>query len=268
MVRQTVRSVGMIKKRQAAKYAIDVQREKDCTAMIGIFAFLRHRSAERTTRLNFLRIVFLFAAEVEDIQRDIRFITTPIERRYLRIDDVQVRDSFTADFRFRRPFIHRLLRCLRIPAWFELDNGAVVNGEEGLLIFLKRFAGTETLLQIEKFCGWEISRLSRIFKWVCAHIFRFHRHRVEDYLDWHVPYLPACRAAMQAKKRALHPRNLLNPRTENVTEAYDGLRIACCRPTGSSVMDANGNRIYIDLQAQIYNGHCKVSHVVIFSRIL
>jgi hypothetical protein len=57
---------------------------------------------------------------------------------------------------------------------------------------------------------------------------------------------------------SLHPLGLLNPATAHVAEAYDGFRIAVCRPQGSSRLDDHGALIHLDIQAQLYSGHVKL----------
>ena len=48
MVRTTVRKVGMIKKRQAAKYAIDVQQESDITVTLGVLAIFANEADDES----------------------------------------------------------------------------------------------------------------------------------------------------------------------------------------------------------------------------
>lgn len=263
MTRLTVRKVGSVKKRQHAKYAIDVQRENDHEALFAVIALFRWRCRDPRRRRVYLLLLALCGEIIEDIRRDIDHITQPIERKYLRINDPHLRENFTINFRFRREHLHRLLRCLRIPVYFELDNHSIVNGQEGLLIFLKLFTFPRRLVAEEVFCGWEQSRLCRIFNWVSKHIFTSHRHRIQNYLDWHVPYLARSKTAIQHRKRKMHPQGFLNPRTMNVSEHYDGFRIEVCRPQGALGHNANGQRIHLDIQAQIWSGHKKVCSYVI-----
>ena len=64
--------------------------------------------------------MFSYVERLESIERGVKSLTQPIA------------DSFTSSFQFHRgEHRDRLLRCLRIPAWFVLDNGAIVNGQEG-----------------------------------------------------------------------------------------------------------------------------------------
>jgi hypothetical protein len=258
MVRQAVRQVGTVKKRQYAKYAIDVQRENDCLAMLGIFVFLRHRMTNAVQRRRYFFVMCMFAAEVEQIQQIPVIVMDKVERRYLRYLDASLKDEFTINFRFRRDHFPSVLRCLRIPVYFKLDNGSICNGEEGLLIFLKIFSFPERLVTAEVFTGWESSRLSRIFNWVSWFIYVNHKHLLENNLDWHAKYLELSLQALQAKKRHYHPQGLLNPRTVDVAENYDGLRDAINRPQGRY----DGNGVWLDIQANVYSGHVKVSFVV------
>lgn len=254
-----VRNIGSVKKRRNGKYAIDAVNEKDSSSMCLIFGGLWLESTNEEESDEYFMLLSLFAGQVEDIQRDIRSITTPIERVYLRIFDVHLEDNFTFYFRFKRENMMRLLKVLRIPAEFKLDNGSWVNGEEGLLIFLKLFSYPQRVVDNEIFCGWECTRLSRIFCWIRNWIFDHHKRLVTDNLDWHAKYLESSKRAIQSYKRSKHPNNELNPRTKNDCGFYDGMRIVTCRPKSKADFDDNGNIIHLNIQAQVYSGHIKVN---------
>lgn len=140
-----------------------------------------------------------------------------------------------------------------------MDNGCWVNGEEGLLIFLKLFAYPQRLVENEIFCGWECTRLSRIFNWIRDWIFDQHNHLVTDNLDWHAKYLESSKHTMQSYKRSKHPQNALNSRTQNDCGFFDGMKVAICRPKSRVDFDAGGNRVHLNIQGQMYSGHwtCK-----------
>lgn len=259
MKRRTVREIGNVKKRRHGKYAIDIVAERDCEVLCLIFGILWLDASDDDEEDDYFMLLATFASHVEDIQRDIRCITTPIERVYLRIDDIHLNDVFTINFRFKKENMIRLLQCLRIPPEFKLDNGSWVNGQEGLLIFLKLFAYPQRLVENEVFCGWEYSRLSRIFSWIRSWIYNHHRYLVTDNLDWHARLLESSKQAMQAYKRSKHPLNLLNERTQNCCGFYDGMRVAICRPQSSTNIDENGNIIHLNIQAEVYTGHIKVN---------
>lgn len=124
----------------------------------------------------------------------------------------------------------RLMRCLDIPAEFRLDNGSWVNGQEGLLICLHFLAFPSRLIDKEEMFGWEMSRLSRINKYMKCHIYTRQSHLLRDHWAWHIPHLQASKRTWQRKKLALHPGVPLNPRTANVCQTYDGFRVNVCRP--------------------------------------
>lgn len=150
----------------------------------------------------------------------------------------------------------RLMRCLAIPADFQLDNGSWVNGQEGLLITLHFLAYPSRLVDKEDMFGWELSRLSRINNYVKRHIYIHHRHLLENHWNWHIPHLLASKEAWQRKKVSLHPQQPLNMRTRNVCQAFDGFRVNVCRPQPVTV--ENGGGVALDLQAEVYSGHTKV----------
>lgn len=255
--RRTVRDVGTIKSRRNAKYAADVHLEHDYEQLLLVIVFLYSREDDHEAKQRFIHVIFLIVGALEDITLDVRCINAPIERRYLRFNSPCLESCFTINFRFRRECMTRLMRCLRMPEYFELDNRGIVNGQEGLLIYLKLFAWPARLTDHEVFLGWELSRLSRVFKWVGNFIYENHRHRVENYFHWHVPYLDNSKAAFRNKKTELSEDGRLSPRTQNVCGAYDGIRFAVCRPSGEEVEDPNGNVIWLNTQMAIYNGYTK-----------
>ncbi|KAJ1410758.1 hypothetical protein B484DRAFT_297994, partial [Ochromonadaceae sp. CCMP2298] len=78
-------------------------------------------------------------------------------------------------FRFLQEDMYRLMRCLRIPTYFTLDNGSVVNGQEGMLVMLRLLAYPLRYIDIEEFFGWELTRLCRIKNYMLGFIYRKHR---------------------------------------------------------------------------------------------
>ena len=54
------------------------------------------------------------------------------------------------------------------------------------------------------FCGWECSRLSRNFKWICGFIYVMHKHLLEDILDWHAQYLQMSQETILQEEELLH----------------------------------------------------------------
>ena len=76
--------MGPQKKRRKAKYATEAVEASEAMVMTGIFGFLGDRGHDYFRRVKYLQIACIFVARVEEIQRDIRCITEPIERKYLR----------------------------------------------------------------------------------------------------------------------------------------------------------------------------------------
>jgi hypothetical protein len=191
-------------------------------------------------------------------------LTEPVERKYLRFGSACLADNFTSNFRFRQEHMIRLARCLRIPPELKLDNGAWVNGQEGLLILLRFLAYPTRLLDLEQFFGWELSRLSRIFTYMKRFVYQQHRHRLEDHWAWTVPnLLPQSLEAVRAKKLALHPTRQLDPRTANVALHFDGFRVAVCRPQAQRLQEVDGGEVvHLDIQAQVYSNYTKVHNLL------
>ncbi len=110
----------------------------------------------------------LMVAESESLRADIQYISEPVERKYLRFHSPGLQSSFTQLFRFRAEEMPRLLHCLRMAPWFQLDNRGWVNSQEGLLVYLRLLVYPIRLIDVEHLFGWEASRLSRIRSWVSA----------------------------------------------------------------------------------------------------
>jgi hypothetical protein len=151
-------------------------------------------------------------------------------------------------FRFRLEDMIRLMHCLSIPAYFCLDNGSVVNGQEGMMVML---------IDIEDFFGWELTRLCRIKNWMLDFVYRTLKHRVQDYLHWHVRYVEECKAAMQDFKRSLSLTGTLAHRTRNVSSA------SVCRSSQPAGQQVGGPQPNMDLQCLVCN-HWKKVHNILF----
>jgi hypothetical protein len=85
--RRTVRNIGNVKKRQFGKYAIDVQHESDYTNFIDVLlplVIVADDDNDDDLADDLITVVLLLGVAVEDIRRDFRYITTPVERRYIR----------------------------------------------------------------------------------------------------------------------------------------------------------------------------------------
>jgi predicted small secreted protein len=191
MTRLRVRQIGNVKRRHRGKYALHVLEEEQAYQLALVCLILRRfeqRRANARRALLLLLLSLAAAATVENIGRDIQYLTRPIERKYLTFANAHP-DSFTAFFRFPQPLMLRLMQCLRIPAYFKLDNGSVVNGQEGVLVVLKFLATPLRLIEVEQYFGWEHTRLSRIKNWMLSFVYRKHKHRVKNYLHWHVRYI-------------------------------------------------------------------------------
>lgn len=78
--------------------------------------------------------------------------------------------AFYHYFRFAREDIPRLRAALRIPLEFHTSQRDHIDGEEGLLLFLRRMAYPGTLLSLERFFGRSSGPISRIFEVVRQHL--------------------------------------------------------------------------------------------------
>jgi hypothetical protein len=259
MTRLRVGQIGNVKKRHRAKYAHVLEEEQAYqTAVLCMVLRRREQRRGNARRAHNLLLVALAAAiTMENIGRDIQYLTQPIERKYLTFANAHP-DSFTAFFRFPQPLMLRLMRSLRIPPYFKLDNGSVVNGQEGMLVMLKFLAAPLRLIEAEQYFGWELTRLSRIKNWMLQFVYKKHKHRVKNYLWWHVRYIQSCKEAMQAKKIKLSLTGTLAQRTKNVAWIIDGYRVRVCRPR----QPADQQQPDVDLQCLVYNKWKKVHNIL------
>lgn len=161
--------------------------------------------------------------------------------------------SFTEDdcwnrFRFKNADLHRLIRALRIPPYFTLENRGKVAGEEAFLILLARFAYPQRYTQMREDWGREESQLCRIFRAVIRHLFEEHRHLLQDNLDYWKPRYCKYAEAITAKG---------NLAATNVVMGFiDGTQHKICRPGGHD-----------DVQREVYSGH-KRFHALKFQAVV
>lgn len=267
MTRLRVGQIGSVKKRYLGRYCSHVLDEEQNLNMSLLCLILsrraRQQQRQRSSR-RFMLCALLAAAKLDEIGRDIQHFTQPIERRYLTFATANP-STFTAFFRFPLEHMSRLLACLRIPEYFTLDNGSVVNGQEGLLVMLRLLAYPLRLIDTEEFFGWEMTRLSRINSWMMEFIYRKHKHRVQNYLHWHVRYIKQCKTAMQNFKMSISLTGTLAHRTRNVAWIIDGFRCSVCRPSQPQVQlgEPEPN---VDLQCLVYNKWKKV-HNILFQNV-
>jgi hypothetical protein len=259
-MRQQVRRIGTIKARRNGLYAKDVVRIKELRTVSQASILLALTMSDEDDS-DYSDVMMLLAAAVEmeamRIGRDLEHIHEPIERRYLRFHTQGIQESFTQMFRFKVEHMPRLMQCLRIPAEFKLDNGSWVNGEEALMVMLRFMAYPTRQIDLETLFGWEHSRLSRISTWMKKYIFLGHRHRVQDYWDWHAPLLANCKEAIRRKRLRLNNGQDYQ-RVANVCGFYDGFRVQICRPSDMVREDADGNEYVLNIQTEVYSGYKKV----------
>jgi len=136
MTRLRVRENGTVKKRRDSKHAKDVLDEAQAHHKLEILAmmalFAQQQDMDPTP---YLVCALINGVIIEDIQRDRRSLTVPVERKYLTFQNANP-DTFTTFYRFHQRDMPRLLRSLAIPAEFRLDNGSWVNGQEALMVML------------------------------------------------------------------------------------------------------------------------------------
>ena len=136
MTRLRVRENGTVKKRRDSKHAKDVLDEAQAFFKLKILTMMalcaQMQDMDPTL---YLVCALINGVIIEDIQRDRRSLTVPVERKYLTFQNANP-DTFTTFYRFHQHEMPRLLRSLAIPAEFRLDNGSWVNGQEALMVML------------------------------------------------------------------------------------------------------------------------------------
>jgi len=136
MTRLRVRENGTVKKRRDSKHAKDVLDEAQAFFKLKILAMMalcaQMQDMDPTL---YLVCALINGVIIEDIQRNRRSLTVPVERKYLTFQNANP-DTFTTFYRFHQHEMPRLLRSLAIPAEFRLDNGSWVNGQEALMVML------------------------------------------------------------------------------------------------------------------------------------
>jgi hypothetical protein len=129
--------------------------------------------------------------------------------------------EFYINFRFAREEIPRLVKALKIPKFWRTKNGCVLDGEEGLLMYLKRLSYPDRHLNLVRFFGRSTGFISGMVD------------RVREYLDvvaarllrkfdWRrlVPLAPVFAKALRDKG---HPLYI-------IIFFLDGVFEHCCRP--------------------------------------
>lgn len=103
-------------------------------------------------------------------------------------------------FRFAREDIPRLVRALRMPHFVRTRSGCVLDGEEALLIFLKRMSYPNRIVELLDFFGRSVGYLSEMVEAVRSHL-----HQIAQRLVLHfdhlriIPWIPIFAAAFEAK---------------------------------------------------------------------
>lgn len=248
-----------IKRRNKAKYAIEVDEERKTEAMLACMLLLRRRAVSARRRRRFRLLALACLGRLCDINTRIDQISQPIERRFLRYHN-QDPCTFTSKFRFRQEHMAQLQRALGIPGIVELTNGSRVNGQEAFLVMLFLTATGSMRINSEEMLGFENTQLGRIKDKIIAIILENHEDKITDNLDWHMGYLTASRAAIRAKKRSLSPTRQYHVRTEDVCMLYDGWRFRIQRP-GNANLPQHGH--VVNVQKYFYSGYTK-DHNLLF----
>ena len=163
--------------------------------------------------------------------------------------EVQLEDmseaEVKAEFRFAPYEISLLSQALRIPEKFTCPNGTVASGEEGLLMFLKRFAYPCRLSDMLPRFGRSVPEISLILAEVTDHIVSTQGHLLQD-LDQ--PWLQPNH--LEEFARAIHQKGAA---LDNCWGFVDGTIRPVCRPGEN--------------QRVIYNGHKRV-HCLKFQSVV
>ena len=148
--------------------------------------------------------------------------------------------EFYSHFRFTREDIPRLLRALRFPDQFRTRSRCVCEGEEALLIYLKRMSYPNRWVDLEFFFCASQGWLSEVCDEVNEHLYEFSYHLINEYDRERIaPLVPLFAEAIHQKGAPLG----------NIFGLLDGTFRHFCRPARDGY---NG----IAQQMQ-YSGHKK-----------
>jgi hypothetical protein len=221
-----------VKMRAFAKFALQFKHEKQLIELAVVAAGGMMLARNANSRRMFLLTAATCIVEIYRINTIVRGLILPIEQRVV-LFATQNEALFPLNHRFRLHNMRKLAYCLRIPANFTLDNGSFVQGEHALIIFLRLLATYNRLTDVEIELGFELTTLSRIRTAVLNHLYDLHKHRVTDYLHWHMQFLPAYQTAIQRYK--IRMSGSMPHRTRNTCVLMDGHRHKVARASAVAV---------------------------------
>ena len=171
--------------------------------------------------------------------------------RYGEDHNVSPGDYYTF-FRFAREDVPKLVSALRIPPEFVLDAAKnwKIDGEEALLILLRRLAYPNRLVDLSWFFHRSVGAISTIVRVVLSHLERVASVKLDNFaFDFWSDSMPSFAAAVKAKRAPL----------DDCVGFVDGVFRAMCRP------GRDGQ--YGDAQRAFYNGY-KKAHGIEFQGVM
>lgn len=153
-------------------------------------------------------------------------------------------------FRFSADDIIEMRRLLRIPEDIILANRTRMNGEEALLILLRRLAYPCRWVDLEPVFGLDYTILSRAFNWMLEYIYHNFGFLVTDNLRFWAQYFESCNHAI-CRRAGVEAGSL------PIAAFIDGKVFEICRPSPVVTLDGAA----VDLQREVYNGH-KRTHAI------
>ena len=173
----------------------------------------------------------------------VRYILLPLppQRRELRFDDLSDEYAQT-NLRFQRVnLLKSAAEALEIPnVWRYSEDGHVMNGEMGMIIFLKWLSHHERLTDLQNHFDVEYSQISRLVTYVYHWLDDRWRHVIEENMDFFVPRFQLYNDRFCAKYEEVHG-HVPHPRWEDVAGVIDGTKH---RSTANFEANYNGHKKY------------------------
>jgi hypothetical protein len=137
----------------------DIVASKDYQSLAAVCAMMSCLEEDEEEIDDFMMMSCILYCYSKDLLKDVRVISVPLERQFLRFDSQEIQTNFREFFRFEKKDMLELLQCFGFEAHFLLDNGVFVNSQEGLLVTLRMLASSQRLVDLEATFGYDISQL-------------------------------------------------------------------------------------------------------------
>ena len=147
------------------------------------------------------------------------------------------------NFRFRLEELPRVVAALDPPHGFRTNSGAVFSGEEGVLMLLRRFATTATLLDLVWELGRSTTQISEAVRYMVEFVHRKHLHLLDErsFIAWESSFADFAAALLDVGVTLPNaPTSLASSMASSNLFASLGATSTCSTP-GTSVCTASSS---------------------------